>query len=221
MFIYKLQGMRSQFFSAWYRKNWGWKASVLDFFDIFAFLIFIAGIAGIVRFFVFMPYTVEWASMANTFHDKDFIIVDKITPKYSSLKRWDVVVFIPPGKDIPFIKRIIGLPWETIKLDGWKVYLCKNLDQNNQDCSILTEKYLGADVQTEAKCWVTTFDVTDGYLVMWDNRWYSTDSRCCFGLWCTDKTKYTIAQDRIIGKVFVKLYPQLTSFTDESNQYTP
>ncbi|MEI7478086.1 MAG: signal peptidase I [bacterium] len=59
------------------------------------------------RFFVFMPYTVEGTSMAPTFHDKDFIVVDKMTPKYGSLKRGDVVVFVPPGKDIPFIKRIV------------------------------------------------------------------------------------------------------------------
>jgi signal peptidase I len=65
-----------------------------------------------------MPYTVEGASMATNFHDKDFIIVDKITPKYSTLQRGDVVVFVPPGKDIPFIKRIVGMPGETVKLIG-------------------------------------------------------------------------------------------------------
>ena len=210
--------MSSQFFSAWYRKNWGWKNSVLDFFDIFAFLIFIAGIAGVIRFFIFMPYTVEWASMAQTFHDKDFIVVDKITPKYSTLHRWDVVVFIPPGKDIPFIKRIIGVAGETIKIDGGKVYVCQTADIKNS-CELLTEKYLWEDTQTEAKCGVNTFEVKEWFLVMGDNRWYSTDSRCCFGLGCVSGTNYTITQDRIIWKVFAKIYPQLTSFTDEANQY--
>jgi signal peptidase I len=56
--------------------------------------------------------------MATAFHDKDFIIVDKITPKYSTLQRGDVIVFVPPGKDIPFIKRIVGMPGETVKLIG-------------------------------------------------------------------------------------------------------
>ncbi len=213
--------MSWKIFSKWYRKQWGWKNSVLDFFDIFAFLIFIAGVAGVIRFFVFMPYTVEWSSMAQTFHDKDFIVVDKITPKYSSLKRWDIVVFIPPGKDIPFIKRIVGLPGETVKIQGWKVYVCQTATTTDETCSVLTEKYLADDVETEAKCGVSTFNVTGGYLVMWDNRWFSTDSRCCFGLGCTSGTGYNVAQDRIIGKVFAKIYPQMTSYTDESNQYLP
>jgi signal peptidase I len=45
--------------------------------------------------------------MASTFRDKDFIVVDKITPKYGDLQRGDVIVFVPPGKELPFIKRIV------------------------------------------------------------------------------------------------------------------
>ena len=72
------------------KKFWttgGWKYAILDFFDVIAFLLFILGIAGALRFFVFMPYTIEGASMNNTFHDKDFIIVDKITAKMGGLHR--------------------------------------------------------------------------------------------------------------------------------------
>lgn len=166
-----------------------------------------------------MPYTVEWSSMANTFHNKDFIVVDKITPKYGELKRWDVVVFIPPGKDIPFIKRIVGLPGETIKLFGWKTYLCKNEDDDIKNCKILNEAYLDNDVSTEARCGVSTFTVKEWFLVFGDNRWFSTDSRCCFGLGCLSGTNYTIQTNRIIGKVFRRLFPSPTSFTDEYNQY--
>ena len=48
--------------------------------------------------------------MAPNFEENDFIIVDKITPRFSTLNRGDVIVFVPPGKTIPYIKRIIGLP---------------------------------------------------------------------------------------------------------------
>ncbi|MEI8008469.1 MAG: S26 family signal peptidase [bacterium] len=48
--------------------------------------------------------------MAPTFAENDFIIVDKITPRFSQLERGNVIVFVPPGKTIPYIKRIIGLP---------------------------------------------------------------------------------------------------------------
>ena len=212
--------MHKWVFTKWYRTQWGRRKSVLDFFDIFAFLIFIAGIAGVIRFFIFMPYTVEWSSMANTFHDKDFIIVDKITPKYGQLKRWDVVVFVPPGKDIPFIKRIVWLPGETIKLNGGKVYVCENAEQDVKSCEKLPEWYLDSDVTTEARCGISTFNVSEWYLVFGDNRGFSTDSRCCFGLGCLSGTNYTLAQNRIIGKVFGRLFPDPTSFTNESSRYT-
>lgn len=201
----------------------GRKRSVLDFFDIFAFLVFIAGIAGVVRFFVFMPYTVEWSSMANTFHNKDFILVDKITPKYGTLERWDIVVFIPPGKDIPFIKRIVWLPGERVKIFGGNVYICPSGSGSDSDCKELQEGYLfnewSQKSQTEARCGITSFDVQDGYFVMGDNRWGSTDSRCCFGLWCTSGTQYTVTNDHIIGKVFARVLPSLTSYTNQSYWY--
>jgi signal peptidase I len=45
--------------------------------------------------------------MAPTFEENDFIIVDKITSRFSHLERGDVIVFVPPGKTIPYIKRVI------------------------------------------------------------------------------------------------------------------
>lgn len=166
-----------------------------------------------------MPYTVEWSSMANTFHDKDFIVVDKITPKYGELKRGDVVVFVPPGKDIPFIKRIVWLPWETIKLFWWKVFVCTSAEQDIKECNKLSEWYLDEGVNTEARCGLSTFTVEEWYLVFGDNRWFSTDSRCCFWLWCLSGTNYILPQNRIIWKVFWRLFPNTTSFANESYWY--
>jgi signal peptidase I len=82
----------------------------LDVFDMISFLIFVGGIVLFIRFFVANPYTVVGASMSPTFEENDFIIVDKITPRFSDLQRGDVIVFVPPGKTIPYIKRIVGLP---------------------------------------------------------------------------------------------------------------
>ncbi|MEI8092498.1 MAG: signal peptidase I [bacterium] len=59
------------------------------------------------RFFVANPYTVVGASMAPTFAENDFIVVDKVTPRFGNLQRGDVIVFVPPGKSIPYIKRVI------------------------------------------------------------------------------------------------------------------
>jgi signal peptidase I len=63
-----------------------------------------------IRFFIANPYTVVGESMAPTFEENDFIIVDKITPRFGQFQRGDVVVFVPPGKTVPYIKRIIAFP---------------------------------------------------------------------------------------------------------------
>ena len=54
--------------------------------------------------------------MFPTFEEKDFIIVDKITPRFGEMHRGDVIVFVAPGKTDPYIKRIVGLPGDIIKL---------------------------------------------------------------------------------------------------------
>lgn len=182
------------------------KEFFFDVFDVVTFLVFVGWIVLFIRFFVFNPYTVVGQSMEPTYHEKDFIIVDKITTRFGELKRWDVIVFVPPGKDIPYIKRIIWLPGEVVKVSWGKVQVCKQWEQ--EKCEVLEETYLPSDSVTEARCGVTEFVVTTGYFVMGDNRWHSTDSRCWFGLWFYgNSTGYTATMDRIIGKVSVKLFP--------------
>ncbi len=181
----------------------------LDVFDIFAFLIFVGGIVLCIRFFVANPYTVVGASMSPTFEENDFIIVDKISPRISPRERGDVVVFVPPGKNIPYIKRIIGLPGETVKIEKGNVYVCSD----KLNCQELDESYLPAELETKARCGLTEFSVDTGSLfVLWDNRWFSTDSSCCFGLWCYKWATYNVPYGNIIGKVYVRLLPTFGFF---------
>jgi signal peptidase I len=79
--------------------------------------------------------------MAPTFEESDFIIVDKITPRFSQLERGNVIVFVPPGKTIPYIKRIIGLPGETVKIKSNGVEICTTENVIEQ-CNTLSEIYL-------------------------------------------------------------------------------
>lgn len=187
-------------------ENRGFKDIILDLFDLVTFLVFIGWIVLFVRFFVFNPYTVVWESMSPTFHESDFIIVDKITSRYWTLKRGDVIVFIPPGKDIPYIKRIVWLPWETIKVKDWSVFICTSKDKVEK-CDKMVEDYIPSEVQTNARCWITEFPVWSGFFVLWDNREHSTDSLCCFGLWCYNSQNYIVPNQNIIGKVYFKIYP--------------
>ncbi len=146
--------------------------------------------------------------MEPMFEQGDFIIVDKITPRVGELQRGDVIVFVPKGKDIPFIKRIIGLPGETVKIHDGNVSVC-----NAQDaCELLDESYLPEWLKTQTKCKIEEFTVEDKwYFVLWDNRPYSTDSRCCFGYGCFEWANYLVYPKDMIGKVALRLYPNIQS----------
>lgn len=149
--------------------------------------------------------------MAPTFAENDFIIVDKITPRFSQLQRGDVIVFVPPGKTIPYIKRIIWLPGETVKIKHNGVEICTT-ENTIEQCNTLPEAYLSW-INTEARCGVDTFAVDSWWLfVMGDNRGFSTDSRCCFGLDCYEWSTYEVPFNHIIGKVYLRFFPNFSTF---------
>lgn len=148
-------------------------------------------------------------SMYPTIHDKDFILVDKISHRLSDYKKGDIIVFVPPGKTDPYVKRIIWLSWETVTIKDNTVKICKT-DTNN--CQILDQSFLPEGTITKADCGKDTFKVTQWFFVMGDNRWWSTDSRCCFWLQCFEHTNYLVPEDYIIGKVVVRLFPDAWLF---------
>lgn len=153
--------------------------------------------------------------MYPTIHNKDFILVDKISHRFVDYKRGDIIVFVPPQKTDPYVKRIIGLPGETVIVRDNKVKICQT---NTDDCFVLQEDFLPKETYTTASCGKDSFEVTSGYFVMGDNRAWSTDSRCCFGLQCFEHTNYLVPNNYIIGKVVLRLYPDITTFT---NPFTP
>jgi len=184
-------------------------------------VIFVAGIVFMVRFYIFNPYSVVGQSMEPTFHENDFIIVDKISQRNRSFHRGDIVVFVPPGKDIPYIKRVIGLPGETVEIANGGVNICRPTS-GSQDlsCTKLNESYIPQGVLTEARCGITNFPVTTGALfVLGDNREYSTDSRCCFGLGCYSGSQYLVTKQYMIGKVFMRVFPDMKLFNNEPDAY--
>ena len=189
-----------------------WKKKIiLDLIDISAFLVFITGIILFVKFIIVSPFTVIGQSMEPNFHEKDFLIVDKISPKVGEIKRGDVVIFVPPWVDVPYIKRVIWLPGEIVKIKDWKVYICQK-DSTWEECKQLKEPYLKEWEITRPTCGISEFVVSGWYFVLGDNRNHSTDSRCCFRLGCFSGASYVVPKENIVWKPLIKLFPDFEKY---------
>lgn len=144
-----------------------------------------------IRYFLFQPFIVKGESMAPNFSSGDYLIVDEITYRFSEPQRGDVIVFnYPKQPSERFIKRIIGLPGETIDITNGQVQITKDGNTN-----ILSEDYLPNDLKTYGDTKATLLE--DEYFVMGDNRDYSFDSRA-WGV---------VPRKNIIGKAFLRIFP--------------
>ncbi len=191
----------------------------LDAFDLVAFLVLVFWIILFIRFFIGTPYTVVGVSMMPTFESNDRIIVEKLSQRFWSLKRGQIIVFVPPGKEIPYIKRIIGLPGETVKFVDNQTYICNDETpesdiqaENGQFCSKLAEEYLYPEAQTRPQGEKSEFEVRNGYFVMGDNRGHTSDSLSCFSRQCYQGANYVVSSKDMIGRVMVRLFPHFTTF---------
>ena len=143
-----------------------------------------------IRFFLFEPFLVRGQSMEPNFHNFDYLLIDKLTYHFREPQRGEVVVFKPPFDDhVYYIKRIIGLPEEKIKIEGSKITI---YNKEHPQGFVLNEEYLKGHYT------VGTIEVNlgpDEYFVLGDNREVSYDSR----KWGPVK------KDRIIGRVIFQL----------------
>jgi signal peptidase I len=149
----------------------------------------------LIRWLVFKPFIVDGPSMQPNFHTGERLIVSEWVYKFRKPHRGEVVVFhATPEKD--YIKRVIALPGETIKITGGKVYI------NGQE---LKEPYIEKAVEDYRKAYNADYNadfpeqkVPEGQVfVMGDNRVDSSDSRIIG----------PIAYDRIIGRADVVFWP--------------
>lgn len=157
-------------------------------FSILAILIVIP-----IRLFIAQPFIVNGASMEPTFLNGQYLIVDQLTYAFEAPTRGSVIIFkYPEDPSKFFIKRVIGLPGETVRLRGKDVII-----ENNEHPSgfILDEPYLEEARRDSASSEVRLGD--DEYFVMGDNRVESSDSR----VWGPLPT------DMIIGRAFLRLLP--------------
>lgn len=147
-----------------------------------------------IRLFIAQPFIVSGASMDPSFETGEYLIVNQISYRLGNPERGQVAIFkYPKDESKYFIKRIIGLPGETVVLDGTTVVI-KN--QKYPDGFALNEPYISVANQKEELPQTFTLR-TDQYFVMGDNRAESFDSRG-WGV---------LPRNLIIGTPFVRLFP--------------
>jgi len=148
--------------------------------------------------FVAQPNQVKGTSMMPNFVDGEYLLTDKLTYMFSQPKRGDVVVFKAPSSEAcsedecEYIKRVIGLPGDKVKVENNQVYL---------NGELLNQSWIPSDFVTEAGTFSqegVEESVPEGqYLVFGDNRSHSRDGRE-FG---------PIKKDSIVGKAFFVYWP--------------
>jgi signal peptidase I len=156
-------------------------------FSVIALLIVIP-----VRMFIAQPFIVSGASMQETFHNGEYLIVDQVSYHLHSPERGDVVIFrYPRDPSKYFIKRIIGIPGDTITIEDSTVTI---VNDSHPEGFILNEPYIKS-----MRPGVTITETLGNreYFVMGDNRDESSDSRV-WGI---------LQEERIIGKAFLRLFP--------------
>lgn len=153
-------------------------------------------IAMLLKVFVFANAVVPTGSMLNTIQENDRIIANRLAYISSDPERYDIVIFkFPDDETQCYVKRIIGLPGETVEIQKGKVYVTTyNGEKKELDNSFVTNCIPSGDFGP--------FKVPENsYFMLGDNRNNSWDSR----YW---KDKY-VSKDKIVGKVKFRYYPSL------------
>lgn len=157
-------------------------------------VVVLAGITiGLIRYFLFKPFYVKGASMEPNFYDHEYLIIDEISYRFRAPERGEVIVF--KYSDTPkeyFLKRIIGLPGERIKIAEGKVTI---YNTGHPEGLVVNESYLPSDLLTIGEKTVTL--TKDQYFVLGDNRPNSFDSRR-FG---------PIEKSAIVGRAWFRGWP--------------
>ncbi len=173
-----------------------------DILELIMYCLIALAVAYIVVTFVGQRTVVDGKSMYNTLDDGDNIIVEKLSYTFGDPERFDIIVFphfdVTYGGEVYYIKRIIGMPGETIQIADGMIYIID--DEGNK--TILEEQYgyYENGKKMDGGIASTPVVIPEGYyFVMGDNRNNSKDSR--------DGSVGLISRDDIMGKAWLRFYP--------------
>lgn len=175
------------------------------FVDTIQTILLAASVFLVIYIFLFRPFQVSGESMDPTFKNKEYILTNLIALRFEDPKQGDVIVFkSPTDKNKDFIKRVMGVPGDTVRIDNGHVFVNGQL--------VNESKYLSNSVYTTGGAFLQDGEeitVPDGmYFVMGDNRPYSSDSRE-WGF---------LKKSEIIGKSFFVYWP-VTEFRVIQNPF--
>ena len=156
------------------------------------YLLVVLCLTYLVIHFVGQRTVVDGSSMESTLSDGDNLIVDKLSYRFHDPERFDIVVFpYQYKKHTYYIKRVIGLPGETVQIDyEGNIYI---------DGEILQEDFGKEVIQNPGIAYEPITLGEDEYFVLGDNRNNSSDSR--------DPAVGSLRKDKLIGKAWVRIYP--------------
>lgn len=179
-------------------------------FDTLETLVVALAMFAVAYLFLFQPHQVNGNSMLPSFEDKDMLITEKVSYYFREPRRGEVVIFkYPRAHEYDYIKRIIGLPGESITIDQGRVRI---FNENYPNGYYLDEPYIGNSL-TEGGPLLRegrTFDIPeDEYIVLGDNREMSSDSRD----WGT------VSKQELVGKAWLRYWPPQTLAFIEKAEY--
>lgn len=174
------------------------KKALKELFSTGMYLLMVLLVTYLLVTYVGQRTEVDGASMENTLYHGDNLIVDKISYRFSDPERFDIIVFpFQYEANTFYIKRIIGLPGETVRID----------EQGNIYINdVLLDEAYGKEIIKPENVGMASEPIVlgeDEYFVMGDNRNNSMDSRT--------NVVGNVSRDEIIGKAFIRIWP-LESF---------
>lgn len=147
-----------------------------------------------IRYFLFQPFFVRGASMEPNFEDGEYLVIDEISYRFHEPERGDVIVFrYPMDSSQYYIKRIVALPGEVIRIEEGKIMI---FSKENPSGVILEESYLSEESKFTPGNLEINLDEND-YFVLGDNRQASSDSR----RWGAVPRHY------IVGRAWIRAWP--------------
>ena len=156
------------------------------------YILFVLCAVYLVIHFVGQRTQVQGSSMEPTLSSEDNLIVDKISYRFHDPERFDIVVFPFRYEENTFyIKRVIGLPGETVRIDEKGNILING--------EILEESYGKEVIQSPGRAYEDIVLADDEYFLMGDNRNNSTDSR--------DPSVGNVRRDEIVGRAWLRIWP--------------